>query len=159
MNRKRSFKRLKLACALTALMGAALFFLVAPGIVSGYASHREPRFWIDMACIWAVGALSFASLWQAWKICGEIGRDNTFSEANARGLSRIARLMGAACALMAAGLAALLFVETGGRPARTLEGLTALGACIALVFSLFASAMAELIRAGAALKDENDLTV
>ncbi len=157
MNRKHSLNLLKLACVLTALMGVALFFFVAPAVVMDYASHREPRFWIDLIYIWIVGALSFAALGQAWKICVEIGRDNTFSEINARGLVRISRLMGTACALMAVGLAVLLFGR--GQPEPVLEGLTALGALIALVLALFASAMAQLIRAGAALKDENDLTI
>ena len=157
MNRKHSLNLLKLACVLTALMGVALFFFVAPAVVMDYASHREPRFWIDLIYIWIVGALSFAALGQAWKICVEIGRDNTFSEVNARGLVRISRLMGTACALMAVGLAVLLFGR--GQPDPVLEGLTALGALIALVLALFASAMAQLIRAGAALKDENDLTI
>lgn len=157
MNRKHSLNLLKLACVLTALMGVALFFFVAPAVVMDYASHREPRFWIDLIYIWIVGALSFAALGQAWKICVEIGRDNTFSEINARGLARISRLMGTACALMAVGLAVLLFGR--GQPEPVLEGLTALGALIALVLALFASAMAQLIRAGAALKDENDLTI
>ena len=157
MNRKHSLNLLKLACVLTALMGVALFFFVAPAVLMDYASHREPRFWIDLIYIWIVGALSFAALGQAWKICVEIGRDNTFSEVNARGLVRISRLMGAACALMAVGLAVLLFGR--GQPEPVLEGLTALGALIALVLALFASAMAQLIRAGAALKDENDLTI
>ena len=150
MNRKHSLNLLKLACVLTALMGVALFFFVAPAVVMDYASHREPRFWIDLIYIWIVGALSFAALGQAWKICVEIGRDNTFSEVNARGLVRISRLMGTACALMAVGLAVLLFGR--GQPEPVLEGLTALGALIALVLALFASAMAQLIRAGAALK-------
>lgn len=157
MNRKHSLNLLKLACVLTALMGVALFFFVAPAVVMDYASHREPRFWIDLIYIWIVGALSFAALGQAWKICVEIGRDNTFSEVNACGLVRISRLMGTACALMAVGLAVLLFGR--GQPEPVLEGLTALGALIALVLALFASAMAQLIRAGAALKDENDLTI
>ena len=157
MNRKHSLNLLKLACVLTALMGVALFFFVAPAVVMDYASHREPRFWIDLIYIWIVGTLSFAALGQAWKICVEIGRDNTFSEVNARGLVRISRLMGTACALMAVGLAVLLFGR--GQPEPVLEGLTALGALIALVLALFASAMAQLIRAGAALKDENDLTI
>lgn len=157
MNRKHSLNLLKLACVLTALMGVALFFFVAPAVVMDYASHREPRFWIDLIYIWIVCALSFAALGQAWKICVEIGRDNTFSEVNARGLVRISRLMGTACALMAVGLAVLLIGR--GQPEPVLEGLTALGALIALVLALFASAMAQLIRAGAALKDENDLTI
>ena len=52
-----------------------------------------------------MGALCFAALWEAWKICGEIGRDNSFSRQNVRSLRRISKEMAAACALMAAGFA------------------------------------------------------
>ena len=64
--------------------------------------------------------------------------------------------MAAACGLMAIGFALCLCT---GLHAAPVPGLAALGTCIALVFALFASAMAELIEAGAALKDENDLTI
>ncbi len=156
MNRRKSLGRMKLACMVTLALGAALFLGVAPKVVAELDGPGTGRMWIDLIYVWAVGALCFASLWEAWRICGEIGRDNSFSRKNARSLRRISRYMAAACGLMAIGFALCLCT---GLHAAPVPGLAALGTCIALVFALFASAMAELIEAGAALKDENDLTI
>ena len=100
-----------------------------------------------------VGVLCFLSLWQAWKICGEIGRDNSFSHENARALDRISKYMIIACGIMAAGTVFCLI--TGDR----IAPLALLGVSISLIFALFAAAMAQLIESGAKLKDENDLTI
>lgn len=155
MNRKKSLSLMKIACAITLVLGIVLFGLAAPLIVlnlpeSGlFAGNPIP----DLIYVEAVGILCFMSLWQAWKICGEIGRDNSFSRQNAAALKKIARYMAVACALMAVGTVICLLTWN-----RVLF-LSALGTCIALIFSLFAQAMAQLIKAGAALKDENDLTI
>lgn len=160
MNRKRILSRLKIACVMTALLGLGLFGGAAPWVVrqlpTGRGGAASMMFWIDLGYIWLVGILSFASLWEAWKICVEIGKDNSFSMVNVHSLNKISHRMAAACALMALGFA--LFLWMGAWNALIL-GLIALGACIALIFSLFASAMAELIRKGAELKDENDLAI
>ena len=155
MNRKRSLGLMKAACAVTFILGLALFGAAAPVIVMNlpdggvFGNSGVP----ELAYVEAVGVLCFLSLWQAWKVCGEIGRDNSFSHENAASLRKIARYMAAACVMMAAGAAAC--VITGNR----VLFLAALGACIALIFSLFAAAMAQLIEAGARIKEENDLTI
>ena len=156
MNRRKPLGKMKLACAVTLALGAALFLGVAPRVVAQEKGLGALGFWVDLAYIWIVGALCFAALWEAWKICGEIGRDNSFSRQNVRSLRRISKEMAAACALMAAGFALCLL--TGLHSALVL-GLVVLGVCISLIFSLFAAALAELIQAGAELKDENDLTI
>ena len=154
MNRTRTLGLMKLACAVTAVLGAVLFFGVAPEVLKLpgvlIAGLGSAGYWFGLGYVWAVGALCFGALWQAWKICVEIGRNNSFSMKNARLLKRIQWLMTAACGLMAAGLALYLAVH-GMHPV--------LGVCISLVFALFAAALAELIRMGAELKDENDLTI
>jgi len=161
MNRRKILNELKIACVITALLCAVLFFGVAPRILpevmySGRGGVISTLYWIDMTYIWIVGALCFASLWEAWKICREIGRDNSFSRANAVSLRHISRYMLIAFIMMAAGLAFVLLVGGGSA---ALPGLVALGVCISLILSLFARAMAELIEMGAELKDENDLTI
>lgn len=155
MNRKKSFGLMKIACAITFVLGVVLFGVVAPMIVlnlpeGGLFTHSAVP---ELIYVEAVGALCFLSLWQAWKICREIGRDNSFSRENAKSLKRIARYMAAACAMMAAGAAACVITRN-----RVLF-LAVLGTSIALIFALFAQAMAQLIEAGAQLKDENDLTI
>lgn len=159
MNRKKILNRLKVACVIAGILGLGLFGGVAPWVVGQIPSGRSGAdtvlYWVDLIYIWLVGALSFASLWEAWKICVQIGNDNSFSMENVVSLRRISRRMAVACGLMALGLVIFLL---GVRNWLVL-GLIVLGVCISLIFSLFASALAELIRMGAELKDENDLTI
>jgi len=157
MNRKKSLGLMKIACGITLALGIVLFGGIAPAVIRGLPDEGPltGRFYPALIYVELVGVLCFLSLWQAWKICREIGNDNSFSHENARSLTKISRCMAAACALMALGLAVCLIV----RASLFLTGLAALGTCIALIFSLFAAAMAQLIESGAALKDENDLTI
>lgn len=159
MNRKRSLGLMKIACVITLALGIVLFGVVAPKVLGTYGYVLEGRgntgYYADLVFVEAVGVLCFLSLWQAWKICKEIGRDNSFSHENVKSLRMIAKFMTAAYVLMAIGfIVCAIFHDS-----MVLLGLSALGVCIALIFALFASAMAQLIEAGAALKDENDLTI
>ena len=159
MNRKKSLGLMKIACVITLALGIMLFGVAAPKVVGAYVSSNVLRgngdYCVSLIYVEAVGALCFLSLWQAWKICVEIGRDNSFSHQNAKSLRKIAKYMTAAYVLMALGLVFCAIFNDG----MVLMGLSALGTCIALILALFASAMAQLIEAGAALKDENDLTI
>lgn len=159
MNRKRSLGLMKVACVITLVLGIVLFGVVAPKVVGTYGYVLDGRgntgYYADLAFVEVVGVLCFLSLWQAWKICREIGRDNSFSRENAKSLRMIAKFMTAAYVLMAIGFIVSAIFNDG----MVLMGLSALGTCIALIFALFASAMAQLIESGAALKDENDLTI
>ena len=155
MNRKKSLGLMKIACGITLALGIVLFGGIAPAVIRGLPDEGPltGRFYPALIYVELVGVLCFLSLWQAWKICGEIGRDNSFSRANAQSLKKISLYMAIACAMMALGTAVCLV--TG----HSVLLLAALGTCIALIFALFARAMAQLIEAGAALKDENDLTI
>ena len=163
MNRTRTLGLMKLACSVTAVLGAVLFFAVAPEVLKLpgvlFTGIGSALYWFGLGYVWTVGVLCFAALWHAWKICVEIGRNNSFSMKNVRSLKRIQWLMTAACALMAAGLALYLAVHGLHPDSLLAPGLIVLGVCISLVFALFAAALAELIRMGAELKDENDLTI
>ena len=162
MNRQKCLAKLKKACLITMVLGIILFFVVAPMVVARdipeAIERYGPRFWIDLGYIWIVGALCFRALAEAWKVCVQIGEDNTFSLQNAVSLRLISRLMAVACAMMAVGFVVYLAINKRN-PNLWMLGLIALGVCIALIFSLFASALAELIRYGARIKQENDLTI
>ncbi len=155
MNRKKSLGKLKIACIVTLILGIALFGFVAPQVLGLFYSGITAAYIASLIYVECVGALCFVSLWQTWKICGEIGKDNSFSHENAKSLRKISKHMLAACVMMLAGMIASLMLRT----LSLLTWLSALGVCISLIFSLFAAAMAELIEAGAKLKDENDLTI
>ena len=159
MNRKKSLGLMKVACVITLILGIVLFGVVAPKVVGAYGYVHDGRgntgYYADMVFVEAVGVLCFLSLWQAWKICKEIGRDNSFSHENSKSLRMIAKFMTAAYVLMAIGfIVCSIFNDS-----MVLRGLAARGTCIALIFGLFASAMAQLMEAGGGLKDENDRTI
>lgn len=156
MKRQQILSMLKVACVITALLGAALFLGVAPIVLHSLDRGNAVLFAIDLVYVWIIGGLSFAALWQTWKICCEIGRDRSFCHENVLSLKRISKLMAIAFGMMAAGMA-VVFVS--GRPDPVMLGLVALGMCISLIFSLFAKALSELILIGAELKQENDLTI
>lgn len=159
MNRKKSLGLMKVACAITLILGVVLFGMVAPKVLGmvGYIfdGRSNAEYYADLVYVEAVGVLCFMSLWQAWKICREIGKDNSFSHENARSLTKISKYMAVACAMMAVGLVICLIFHDS----MLLTGLVALGVCISMIFALFAAAMAQLIESGARLKDENDLTI
>ena len=159
MNRKKSLGLMKIAWGITFVLGIVLFGVVAPKVVGMYGYVIDGRggagYYADLVYVELVGVLCFLSLWEAWKICREIGKDNSFSRENAKSLRKIAKYMTTAYVLMAIGLIACMIFNDS----MILMGLTALGMCIAVIFALFALAMAQLIEAGAKLKDENDLTI
>ena len=156
MKRRQILNMLKVACIITALLGAALFLGAAPVVLRSLNGGRAVLFAIDLIYVWVIGGLSFAALWQTWKICCEIGRDRSFCHENVLSLKRISKLMLIAFGMMTVGMAVVL--TSGGRDA-VLIGLVALGMCISLIFALFAKALSELILIGAELKQENDLTI
>lgn len=159
MNRKKSLGLMKVACAITFVLGIVLFGVVAPKVVGMYGYVLDGRgntgYYADLVYVELVGVLCFLSLWEAWKICREIGKDNSFSYENAKSLRKIAKYMTVAYVLMAVGLVVCMIFNDS----MVLMGLAALGVCISVIFALFASAMAQLIESGARLKDENDLTI
>lgn len=122
-------------------MGAVDFpWLVGPGIVA-----------VSVSAIPIVIALALF-----WRICTEIGRDNSFSCANARYLSGIGL-----CALVDTGYCAVgtvtVFVITGGHPSVLLLAVTAILGGLTIAVAAFL--LSHLVRKAAELKDENDLTI
>ena len=122
-------------------MGAVDFsWLVGPGIAA-----------VSVSAIPIVIALALF-----WRICTEIGRDNSFSYANARYLSGIGL-----CALVDTGYCAVgtvtVFVITGVHPSVLLLAVTAVLGGLAIAVAAFL--LSHLVRKAAELKDENDLTI
>ena len=120
-------------------MGAVDFsWLVGPGIAA-----------VSVSAIPIVIALALF-----WRICTEIGRDNSFSYANARYLTGIGF-----CALVDTGYCAVGTVTLEiliGSPV----WLLGMGACVVgLAIALAAFLLSHLVLKAAALKDENDLTI
>ena len=153
---ERGMKLAALAAALIGLLAAFVFLpMLASALLEEFPAYQK-WYWPCLIYGWAVLLPGFAGLWEFWKICVEIGRDNSFSQKNARSLFRICLLALTMAALLAVGVAALCLLGMG-LPALLIAMLGFAAAC-ALV-ALLANALAQLVRRAAAIKSENDLTI
>ena len=153
---ERGMKLAALAAALIGLLAAFVFLpMLASALLEEFPAYQK-WYWPCLIYGWVVLLPGFVGLWEFWKICMEIGRDNSFSQKNARSLFRICLLALTMAALLAVGVAALCLLGMG-LPALLIAMLGFAAAC-ALV-ALLANALAQLVRRAAAIKRENDLTI
>ena len=153
---ERGMKLAALAAALIGLLAAFVFLpMLASALLEEFPAYQK-WYWPCLIYGWVVLLPGFAGLWEFWKICVEIGRDNSFSQKNARSLFRICLLALTMAALLAVGVAALCLLGMG-LPA-LLIAMLGFGAVCALV-ALLANALSQLVRRAAAIKSENDLTI
>lgn len=136
-----------------------LAFFVAP-VTAEESAWMEPTLawlqWPGLICFWAAMIPVVLALWHAWKIFGEIGRDNSFCLENARRLKIISRLALGDTVACLVGLVLLLCL--GAMPPGLfllLLAVIGMGAAIAVA----AAALSHLTRKAAAIQDENDLTI
>ena len=137
---------------------AMLAFFVGPWIARDLS--LEPEFaYLAMPCLavfWIGLAVAAIALWFAWRIFGEIGRDNSFCPENARRLRTISRLALADTVLCLLSMGALMLLHAMH------PGVFLLMLLIAAVgggFTVAAAALSHLTSKASALQDENDLTI
>ena len=156
---KHPERGMKLAAVAAAALGLLAAFVLLPALASAmleeYPAYQK-WYWPGLVYCWIVLLPGFAGLWEFWKICVQIGRDDSFSQENARSLFRICLLALTMAALLVAGVAALCLLGMG-LPALLIAMLGFAAAC-ALV-ALLANALSQLVRRAAAIKSENDLTI
>ena len=156
---KHPERGMKLAAVAAAALGLLAAFVLLPALASAmleeYPAYQK-WYWPGLVYCWIVLLPGFAGLWEFWKICVQIGRDDSFSQENARSLFRICLLALTMAALLAVGVAALCLLGMG-LPALLIAMLGFAAAC-ALV-ALLANALSQLVRRAAAIKSENDLTI
>ena len=156
---KHPERGMKLAAVAAAALGLLAAFVLLPALASAmleeYPAYQK-WYWPGLVYCWIVLLPGFAGLWEFWKICVQIGRDDSFSQENARSLFRICLLALTMAALLVVGVAALCLLGMG-LPALLIAMLGFAAAC-ALV-ALLANALAQLVRRAAAIKSENDLTI
>ena len=156
---KHPEKGMKLAALAAALIGLLVAVWLIPAVASSalveYPGLRA-WYWPGMAYAWVVLLPGFAGLWEFWKICTQIGCDNSFSQENAQSLFRICLLALTMAALLALGVVALCLLHMA--PPALLLLMLGFGAACALV-ALLANALSQLVQRAAAIKRENDLTI
>ncbi len=151
----------KLLRGLVVLVGAFVLVmcaLVAPmlGEEAALVTERSAVRWVVTVFLWLTAVPGFAALFLAWRIFGEIGRDNSFCLENAmrlRSISHLALLDTVVYIAATVVLAVVNLLHPGAflvLAAAILIGSVATVACAAL---------SHLTRKAAELKSDNDLTI
>jgi hypothetical protein len=141
---------------LLGVMGVAFF-----GGLTYYAfvlKGRMPQnnFWTFIFSSWFIAVLCYGVLIEFWKVCTQIGRDNSFSAENARYFHH----MGVCGVLAAAGFVVrLVYLAIGGALGLPFAVFTVTEILIALVFVVLCEALSRLIMNAYEMKRENELTI
>lgn len=159
MTQNHPARALKLATAVVGLVGAAVFFVLAPMMLRRFVllhPAQDVWFWPALLYTWLIGGVCYAALWHFWKICRQIGRDHSFCMENAASLRWIAMLAVLVGGLLILGGGALILVEMDSP--LLIAGIS-LAALAAWVVALMAYSLSHLVKKAAHLQNENDLTI
>lgn len=159
MSQKEVSRWLKGLTIAIGLMGVLFFFVVMPYMAQDMAdTYPEVSYlmWPGMIYGWGIGVICYAILYQFWKVCVEIGRDNSFSAENARAFVMISRLSIVAALVWFVGIVVLALVGCLGA---AFGFLMILIAFIFIVVAILAAALSHLIYKSYELKQEQDLTI
>jgi hypothetical protein len=116
----------------------------------------ESLFWTFIFSSWYTAVLCYGILIEFWKVCTQIGRDNSFSVENARSFHR----MGLCGALGIAGFVVRLVYLLAEEALTFPVGVfTVAEILIALVFVVLCEALSRLVTNAYEMKQENDLTI
>ena len=159
MKQKEISRWLKAITLLVGCMGLVILFLIVPIAANEMKiGYKEVAFlyWPGVIFVWGAGALAYSCLFLFWKVCTEIGKDNSFSRENATYFICISRIT----IIMA------LYFFFGG-VVITVNGwiqvailfLFVICVLICVAVSVLAAALSHLIRKAYEMKEENELTI
>jgi hypothetical protein len=120
--------------------------------------EQEPKnlLWTFIFSSWYIAVLCYGVLIEFWKVCTQIGRDNSFSGENARCFHR----MGMYGALAGAGFTVrLVYLAIEGALGLLFAAFTIIEILVALIFLVLCEALSQLILNAYEMKRENDLTI
>ncbi len=152
-------KWLRIAVGLTAIIGAAVFFLIVPEFAKSTA-YSYPEFaycfWPWMTTIWCTAIPCYIALALFWGIARDIGRNKPFTHANARRVLRVGQLAILDVVFFFL-MNVILLLMNMSHP-----GILLLSLFICLAGTAFAVAvmtLAHLVGRAAELQDDSDLTI
>lgn len=157
MKRVALVRTLKGVVIFLAVLGAIFYGFVFPQLIRDIGAVEFT--WLVKPATVAVSLSAIpiaAALVLFWRICTEIGRDNSFCHQNAGRLSGIGFCALADTAYCVVGTVTI-FMITGGHPGVFLAAATAI--FIGLAIALAAFLLSHLVLKAAELKDEHDLTI
>lgn len=87
MQQKEISRWLKAITIVLALMGAVFFLYIMPVLAMSWRDVDESLAYLFMPGLlygWCIAVICYAILYQFWKVCVQIGKDNSFSKENAK---------------------------------------------------------------------------
>ena len=150
---------LKIILVGVGICGLVVYFVVFPSygesLVSDYPEFSN-RFWPWLIFLWISGIPCYAVLVFGWKIAANIGRDQSFSNANAKYLKWIAWLAAGDGVFFFVGNIVLLFTNMS-HPGIALFSLLLVFAGVAVAVA--SAVLSHLVQKAAVLQEQSDLTI
>lgn len=142
-----------------AVMGLVFFLVLLPVLAAQFRDELPEvswLYWPGLLYGWGIGVVCFLILYQFWKVCVEIGRDNSFSMENAASFKHISRFALLLALIWFAGIA-FLACSRMLWPGILIFLLVAV--LLSAIVSILAAALSHLILKAYELKKENELTI
>lgn len=150
---------LKIILVGVGICGLVVYFVVFPSygesLVNDYPEFSN-RFWPWLIFLWISGIPCYAVLLFGWKIATNIGRDQSFSNANAKYLKWIAWLAAGDGIFFFVGNIVLLFTNMS-HPGIALFSLLVVFAGVAVAVA--SAVLSHLVQKAAVLQEQSDLTI
>lgn len=141
------------------IMGVLFFGWIMPVTADTYRmAFPELAFlyWPGMIYGWVIGIGCYAILIQFWKVCTEIGKDNSFSMENVRSFHNISRIAAVIGVIWFLGMLFLAW-NRWVNPAILIFMVMALFLCVTV--TVLAASLSHLIGKAYEMKQENELTI
>ena len=150
---------LKIILVGVGICGLVIYFVVFPSygesLVYDYPEFSN-RFWSWLIFLWISGIPCYAVLVFGWKIAANIGRDQSFSNANAKYLKWIAWLAAGDGIFFFVGNIVLLLTNMS-HPGIALFSLLVVFAGVAVAVA--SAVLSHLVQKAAVLQEQSDLTI
>ncbi len=150
---------LKIILVGVGICGLVVYFVVFPSygesLVNGYPEFAN-RFWPWLIFLWISGIPCYTVLLFGWKIATNIGRDQSFSNANAKYLKWIAWLAAGDGIFFFVGNIIFLFTNMS-HPGVALFSLLVVFAGVAVAVA--SAVLSHLVQKAAVLQEQSDFTI
>ncbi len=159
MNQKKMSVMLKSIALIAGVMGLLFLAILMPVLADDCKrmySEVAYLYWPGLCYGWLIGIIYYMALFQFWKICNEIGRDNSFSKENIKSLNIISILAILASGIWFAGIVGLILIKSISIGFFVLMSIAVL---ISLAVSVIATVLSHLVRKAYELKEESELTI
>lgn len=159
MEQKRIARALKIFAVFAGAVAGCFFFLYVPVGIWQIAQSWEEVAWLrwpGTIGMWAIALQCYLALAEFWRICGRIGRDNSFCRENAASMHRMGIYAFVAAALMVGGT---IFLKTQSLLSGPIVIAVFFSVSVAVSIGVVCVALSLLIENAARLKEENDLTI